>query len=117
MCASGSRRSITMETRAWFDPTSTRRVLSAKCRCTDMTISNWLLPVLLIAQGAWGQPAPLEKITINYATRTGTTWPLYIAKEAGYFQKYGLDVDIAFAVHPAGIAMVISGEAAMSNYP
>ena len=36
-----------------------------------------------------------QKITINYATRTGTTWPLYIAKEAGYFTKYGLDVDIS----------------------
>ena len=61
--------------------------------------------------------AQTRKITVNYATRTGTSWPLYIAKEAGYFQKYGLDVDIAFAVHPAGIAMVISGEAAMTNYP
>src|SRR5579863_8591097 len=71
-----------------------------------------VVATLLIAPGAFAQ-----KITINYATRTGTTWPLYIAKEAGYFQKYGLDVDIAFAVHPAGIAMVISGEAAMSNYP
>ena len=66
---------------------------------------------------ASAQTPPLQKITINYATRTGTSWPLYIAKEAGYFQKYGLDVDIAFAVHPAGIAMVISGEAAMTNYP
>ena len=58
-----------------------------------------------------------QKITINYATRTGTTWPLYIAKEGGYFTKYGLDVDLAFAVHPAAVAMVISGEAAMTNYP
>lgn len=58
-----------------------------------------------------------QKITINYATRTGTTWPLYIAKEAGYFSKYGLDVELAFAVHPAAVAMVISGEAVMTNYP
>ena len=72
---------------------------------------------LLIACCASGQSPPLQKITINYATRTGTSWPLYIAKGAGYFRKYGLDVDIAFAVHPAGIAMVISGEAAMTNYP
>ena len=82
-----------------------------------MTIRNWLLPVLLMSQGAWGQPAPLEKITINYATRTGTTWPLYIAKEAGYFQKYGLDATMVFGVHPAGIAMIVSGEAQMTNYP
>ena len=61
--------------------------------------------------------APLQKVTINYATRTGTTWPLYIASEAGYFQKYGLDADIVFGVHPAGIAMVVSGQAVMTNYP
>lgn len=75
-----------------------------------------LFAVLLTGYLAPAQ-SPLQKITINYATRTGTTWPLYIAKEAGYFQKYGLDVDLAFAVHPAAIAMVISGDAAMTNYP
>jgi len=67
---------------------------------------------LLAVPGAWAQ-----KITINFASRTGTTWPLYIAKEGGYFQKYGLDANIVFAVHPAGVAMVVSGEAAMTNYP
>src|SRR5580692_5621320 len=60
---------------------------------------------------------PLQKITVNYAARTGTTWPLYAAKEGGYYQKYGLDVNLVFAVHPAGIAMVVSNEAVMTNYP
>src|ERR1035441_8872912 len=69
------------------------------------------------AQSPVQVPPKLQKITINYATRTGTTWPLYIAKEGGYFEKYGLDVNIVFGVHPAGIAMVVSGEAAMTNYP
>src|SRR5215469_11450449 len=71
----------------------------------------------LIFSSAFAQPVHLQKVTINYATRTGTTWPLYIAKEAGYFQKYGLDANIVFGVHPAGIAMVVSGEAVMTNYP
>jgi ABC-type nitrate/sulfonate/bicarbonate transport system substrate-binding protein len=66
---------------------------------------------------SWAHGAALEKVTINYATRTGTTWPLYIAKEGGYFEKYGLDATIVFGVHPAGIAMIVSGEAAMTNYP
>ena len=70
---------------------------------------------LTILVGA--MPAPAQKVTINYATRTGTTWPLYIAKEGGYFQKFGLDAGIVFGVHPAGIAMVVSGEAVMTNYP
>ena len=57
-----------------------------------------------------------QKIKINYPARTGTTWPLYIAKDGGYYSKYGLDVDLVFGVHPAGIAMVVSGEGAMTNY-
>ena len=74
--------------------------------------------LLLCAAGlAAAQSPPLQKVTINFASRTGTTWPLYIAKEAGYFEKYGLEAKIVFAVHPAGIAMVVSGEAAMTNYP
>ncbi|MBV9508102.1 MAG: ABC transporter substrate-binding protein [Acidobacteriia bacterium] len=73
--------------------------------------------ILAFISTGWSQPAHLEKITINYATRTGTTWPLYIAKEAGYFEKYGFDANLAFGVHPAGIAMLVSGQAAMTNYP
>jgi ABC-type nitrate/sulfonate/bicarbonate transport system substrate-binding protein len=57
-----------------------------------------------------------QKITINYPTRSGASWPLFIAKEGGYYQKYGLDANLVFANHPAGVAMVISGEAQMSSY-
>jgi len=71
----------------------------------------------LLSCALFAQSAPLQKITINFATRTGTTWPLYIAKEAGYFERNGLEANLVFAVHPAAIAMVISGEAAMTNYP
>jgi ABC-type nitrate/sulfonate/bicarbonate transport system substrate-binding protein len=71
----------------------------------------------LLVGSAWTEAQqPLQKISINYAARTGTTWPLYIAKDGGYYQKYGLDVNLVFGVHPAGIAMVVSGEAAMTNY-
>lgn len=72
---------------------------------------------LLLLCAVVGQCAQLQKITINFASRTGTTWPLYIAKEGGYFEKYGLDVSMAFAVHPAALAMVVSGDAVMTNYP
>src|SRR5262245_36552387 len=57
-----------------------------------------------------------QKITINFPTRSGASWPLFIAKEGGYYQKYGLDANLVFANHPAGLAMVISGEAQMSSY-
>jgi ABC-type nitrate/sulfonate/bicarbonate transport system substrate-binding protein len=58
----------------------------------------------------------LTKVTINYPTRSGASWPLYIAKAGGYYQKYGLDVDLQFGVHPTGVAMLTSGQAAMVNH-
>jgi len=58
-----------------------------------------------------------QKIKINYPARTGTAWPLYIAKDGGYYAKYGLDVNLVFGGHPAGIEMLVNGDAVMTNYP
>ena len=73
-----------------------------------------LFAILLAGHAASAQQ--LQKITINYATRTAQVWPLYIAKEGGYYQKYGLDATLVFAIHPAAVAMVVSGEAVMTPY-
>ncbi len=59
---------------------------------------------------------PLQKITITYPTRSASSWPIFMAKEGGYYKKYGLDADVVFGVHPAGVAMVVSGQAVMTNY-
>ena len=68
----------------------------------------------LITLPAFGQT---KEITINYPAKAPANWPLFLAKEGGYYQKYGLDAKLVFAVHPAGMAMVVSGEAVMTNYP
>lgn len=75
-------------------------------------ISVIALAAALAAPLTYGQ----QKISINYPTRTGQVWPLYIAREGGYYQKHGYDVNLIFGVHPAGIAMIVSGEAAMTAY-
>ena len=59
-----------------------------------------LLPTRLV------RAQSLQKVTISYPTRSGASWPMYIAKEAGIYAKYGLDVNLVFGVHPAGIAML-----------
>ena len=56
------------------------------------------------------------KLTISYPTRSGASWPLWLAKHAGIYEKHGLDVTLEFGVHPAGIAMLVSGQAQMINY-
>jgi ABC-type nitrate/sulfonate/bicarbonate transport system substrate-binding protein len=82
----------------------------------NVRVAFWVAALALVPATHAQSPAP-QKITINYATRTGTSWPMYIALEGGYFQKYGLDVNAVFGVHPAGIAMLVSGEAVMTTYP
>lgn len=47
--------------------------------------------------------------------RSGASWPLWLAKTGGYYRKYGLDVELVYAVHPAPMAAVISGQAAMTS--
>ena len=67
--------------------------------------------ILAFSFAAWlgvAQAQPLQKITINFPTRSASSWPIFIAKQGGYYQKYGLDADVVFGVHPAGIAMVVS---------
>ena len=66
-------------------------------------------------ESAQPQPAQLRKITINYPNRSGSQWPLFLAKEGGFYEKEGLDVTLSFGVHPAGIAMLASSQGQMVN--
>jgi ABC-type nitrate/sulfonate/bicarbonate transport system substrate-binding protein len=68
-----------------------------------------VIPALIAAQGQ------LQKTAINFPTRSGASWPMFIAKEGGYYQKYGLDVNLAFGAGTIGVAMISSGDAAMTN--
>ncbi|MBZ5634971.1 MAG: ABC transporter substrate-binding protein [Acidobacteriia bacterium] len=61
--------------------------------------------------------APSQKVTINYPAKAPANWPLFLAKEGGYYQKYGVNATMVFGVHPAGIAMIVSEEAQATNYP
>ena len=72
--------------------------------------------ILLLAAGSMQAQNVRQAITINYPARAPSNWPLFLGKEGGYFEKYGFDVKLEFGVHPAGIAMLVSGDAVMTNY-
>jgi ABC-type nitrate/sulfonate/bicarbonate transport system substrate-binding protein len=74
-----------------------------------------LLVVALTVPAAFTQQTALQKVSINYPARSGGSWPLFIAKEGGYYQKYGLDVDLVFGAGNVGVAMITSGDAVMTN--
>jgi NitT/TauT family transport system substrate-binding protein len=55
------------------------------------------LSICLFFHGAAsGQGQKLEPLTVSYASITGTRAPLWIAKELGLFEKYGLDVNLIY---------------------
>jgi ABC-type nitrate/sulfonate/bicarbonate transport system substrate-binding protein len=62
------------------------------------------------------EPSAYTNATI-VAPMTAWTWPLYIAKEGRYYQKYGLDVNLIFANHPSGIALLTSQQADVNLLP
>jgi len=61
------------------------------------------------------QQTSLRKVKINFPTRSAASWPMFIAKEGGYYEKNGLDVELVFGAGTAGVAMISSGEAVMTN--
>ena len=69
------------------------------------------ITVLAVSAGA----QPLQKTVAMVGARSGASWPLWIAKDARLYAKYGLDVDLVYAVHPAPIVAVITGQAAMTS--
>src|SRR3954469_3067366 len=85
-------------------------------RFFSVTIAAALAAVSCAKQeSAQPQPAQLRKITINYPNKSGSQWPLFLAKEGGFYEKQGLDVTLSFGVHPAGIAMLASNQGQMVN--
>ena len=63
---------------------------------------------------AW--PQTREALKAINPTRSGSSWPMWLAAEQGYFKKYDLDVTPTFGVHPVGIAGLIGGEIQFTNY-
>lgn len=74
-----------------------------------------LLLTLALTAPAFTQQAALQKVTINYPARSGGSWPLFLAKEGGYYQQYGLDVTLEFGAGNLGVALITGGGGVMTN--
>jgi ABC-type nitrate/sulfonate/bicarbonate transport system substrate-binding protein len=55
-------------------------------------------------------PAPLPPLRITYSAAIALYVPLYMAKEEGFFRKYGVDAEISYADATVGRAGLVSGE-------
>ncbi len=58
---------------------------------------------------ATAAPAP-AKLTVSYSNIVGDELPLWIAKEGGYFEKVGLNVDLLNIASAQGVPALIAGD-------
>jgi ABC-type nitrate/sulfonate/bicarbonate transport system substrate-binding protein len=84
------------------------------------------LPIAAIAAAAFTLVAQApaqgtaQNITINYPAKAPANWPLFLAKEGGYYQKYGVNATMVFrsaghelshgAGHAGGFSRRIPGD-------
>ena len=82
-----------------------------------------LLAALLIALGPVffshsAQAQQLDTLNVSYASVTGSRIPLWIAKDAGLFDKYGLNVNLVLiAAGNAAIGALASGDVEILGAP
>jgi ABC-type nitrate/sulfonate/bicarbonate transport system substrate-binding protein len=53
-----------------------------------------LLLTLSLASIGVAQERPLQPLVVSYSSFTGNRAPLWIAKDLGLYEKYGLDVKV-----------------------
>ncbi|HWE20815.1 MAG TPA: ABC transporter substrate-binding protein [Hyphomicrobiaceae bacterium] len=84
-----------------------------------MSHAGRILGLALVLLACCTQPgaaqSKLQEVKFVYPAPSSTSWPLWAAKEGGYFAKHGLDAKVEFAMHPAGPAAVVAGEALGHN--
>lgn len=103
----------------WFKPLRSGRLnFQADSNMRNETMLQ-IVRLAFLALSIYGtSPAPaqpLQKTVAMVGARSGASWPLWIAKEARLYNKYGLDVELVYAVHPGPIAAIIAGHAAMTS--
>lgn len=72
---------------------------------------------LLLAPGAIHNAAAAgpTQLTISNSQKVGDYLPLWIASDAGYFKKHGLDVTVRYLPAQEGIPALLTGQVAMAG--
>jgi NitT/TauT family transport system substrate-binding protein len=63
-----------------------------------------------VSKAAGSSSSSLTHLTISYSQKVGDELPLWIAQEAGYFKKEGLDPALTFLPSRQGIPALLSGQ-------
>lgn len=70
--------------------------------------------IIAISTAAAGA-APLQKIKVGYPSPSASMYPLFVTKEAGLFEKYGLDAELIYVQGVQLIQVHVAGQLDFSN--
>src|SRR5918994_3465091 len=71
---------------------------------------RYLLTLLVVAAGAIvPKPAVAAPVRITYSSVSGAMLPLWVAKERGFFDKHGVDVEVMY-VRGVSVEALLAGE-------
>jgi NitT/TauT family transport system substrate-binding protein len=77
-----------------------------------------LIALVLVCYANDAAAQPLETLNVSYASVTGSRIPLWIAKDAGLFEKYGLHANlVVIAAGNAAIGALASGDVEVLGAP
>jgi ABC-type nitrate/sulfonate/bicarbonate transport system substrate-binding protein len=80
------------------------------------TVRIILLVLSLEPLSAPAKAIALEKITASYGAISGSSAPIWVAKEAHLFEKQGLDVDLVYIPGPRNIMALVGGSVQFANH-
>jgi len=84
-----------------------------RVRQSNAVIYAVLLVTAFSGKTSWG--ADLIPLRATYAAISGAFAPLWIARDKGLFNKYGLDVDLKYMLSASGTQALLSGSVDIVN--
>ena len=79
-------------------------------------LSSWIAATPIGPRPGWAQQ--LETLNASYASVTGSRIPLWVAKDAGLFERYGLNVNlVVIAAGTAAIGALMGGDVEILGAP
>jgi NitT/TauT family transport system substrate-binding protein len=93
--------------------TETSRALGAALSALHLGLAFVLTQGFAACAALAAEPAP--KLTISYSEKVGDELPLWIAADAGYFKRNGLDVTLRYLPAQEGIPALLTGQIQMAS--
>jgi NitT/TauT family transport system substrate-binding protein len=93
-------------------------LLRANIKKSCCIIALWALTATTLGAPRAASAQPLETLNASYASVTGSRIPLWVAKDAGLFEKYGLNVNlVVIAAGTAAIGALMGGDVEVLGAP